>query len=65
MYVRIENKGSYQRITTVDDDGNYEQVAKWSDGIITSRYRSNIFKMGWKSVKEFLRERPKFKKRKA
>lgn len=62
MYQRIENYKEYQRITTVDTDGNYEQKIKWNDGTITNCYKTTIYKMGWKSVKEFLRNRPKFKK---
>lgn len=60
MYKRTEHRNSYDVITTVDDNGNYEQYTKWFDGVITSRYKSNIFTMGWRSLKEFLRERKGF-----
>lgn len=60
MYQRIEPRNGYDVITTVDDSGNYEQVAKWLDGTITSRYTMNLLQIGWGSVKEFLKERRGF-----
>jgi len=62
VYQRVQQYRAYQIITTVNDDGVYEQVRKWADGVITSHYKSNIFKMGWKSVKEFLKEKRGFVK---
>lgn len=53
-YRRIEKRGSFEHITTVDESGKYIQIVKWSDGIITSHVENNIFAMGWKSLKEFL-----------
>lgn len=60
MFQRIEHRGSYDIITTVDINGNYEQFAKWADGTITSHSKMNIFQIGWASLKEFLRERKGF-----
>lgn len=62
MYQRTEPRNGYDVITTVDDTGNYEQVAKWPDGSITSRYKMNLLQIGWGSVKEFLQERRGFVK---
>ena len=60
MYQRTEHRDDYDVITTVDDNGNWEQVTKWLDGTITSRYKMNLLLIGWGSVKEFLRERKGF-----
>lgn len=60
-YIRIENCGGYQNITTVDAQGNYLQRAVWPDGIETSRNSTTIYKMGWTSLSEFLKHRPHFK----
>ena len=60
MYQRTEHRNGYDVITTVDNNGNYEQVAKWADGLITSRYKMNLLQIGWGSVKEFLSERKGF-----
>ena len=60
MFQRIERRGSYDVITTVDINGNYEQIAKWADGTITSHSKMNIFQIGWASLKDFLRERKGF-----
>ena len=62
MYQRIKQYPAYQIITTVDDNGVYEIVRKWADGVITSYYKSTVFKMGWKSVEEFLSNRKGFVK---
>lgn len=61
-YQRVENRNGYNVITTVDDTGVYEQIAQWKDGVITSRYKTTLQKMGWKSAREFLREKKKFKR---
>ena len=60
MFQRIERRGNYDVITTVDINGNYEQIAKWADGTITSHSKMNIFQIGWASLKDFLRERKGF-----
>lgn len=60
QYKRIENEGDYKKITTVDDEGNYEQIARWGDGLITSHYKTTLQKMGWNSVEKFLEERKGF-----
>lgn len=62
MYRRIEDHKDHQHITTVNDAGEYEQIVRWNDGLVTSRSVGNIFKMGWASVKEFLTERKGFTK---
>lgn len=59
-YIRIENKGSYKNITTVDESGKYIQIVKWNDGIITSHKEDNIFSWGWGTLREFLKHRPGF-----
>ncbi len=61
-YQRIENRNGYQNITIVDDSGNYEQFNKWGDGKTTHHFKTTLQKMGWGSVKEFLREKNRFKK---
>ena len=60
QYRRIENKGSYKHITTVDETGKYIQIVKWNDGIITSHTEDNIFSMGWGTLREFLKNRHGF-----
>ena len=60
MYQRTEHRDGYDIITTVDETGNYEQITKWDDGSIHNQYKSNVFTMGWKSLKEFLSERKGF-----
>ena len=60
MYQRTEHRNDYDVITTVDNNGNWEQVAKWADGSITSHYKMNLLQIGWGSVKEFLSERKGF-----
>lgn len=60
MYQRIESTKGYKRITTVDTNGDYVQIVKFDDGTITSYYQDNIFKMGWKSLNEFLNFRKGF-----
>ena len=60
MYQRTEHRNGYDVITTVDNNGNWEQVAKWADGSITSHYKMNVLQVGWSSVKEFLSERKGF-----
>jgi hypothetical protein len=62
MYQRIEHRDGYDIITTVDENGDYEQITKWLDGTIHNQYRSNIFTMGWHTLKEFLSERKNFVK---
>lgn len=59
-WVRTELKKGYQNITTVTEDGDYIQVAVWPDGTITSTHKSTLQAMGWRSVREFLRERKGF-----
>ena len=62
MYQRIEHRDGYDIITTVDDNGNWEQVTKWFDGTITSHCKMNVLQIGWGSVEEFLKERRGFVK---
>ena len=59
-YMRVEDAGVYQHITTVDESGKYVQIVKWSDGVVTSCFEGNIFSMGWDSLKDFLRNRKGF-----
>ena len=61
-YQRKEDRNGYEIVTTVDDAGTYEQNAIWKDGVITSRYKTTLQKMGWNSTKEFLRDKKGFKK---
>ena len=60
MYQRTEQRDGYDIITTVDENGDYIQITKWADGTIYNQYKSNIFAMGWHTLKEFLRERNGF-----
>lgn len=62
LYRRIENAGAYRRITEVLPDGTYTQKSVWPDGVITDSVKTTVQKMGWPSVKEFLKARPHFKK---
>lgn len=60
IYTRTENRKDYNIITTVTEDGQYSQKALWSDGIITSEYKTTVQEMGWASVSAFLAERKGF-----
>ena len=62
-YQRETNhSGIYRNIATIDDEGNYEQFNEWGDGSRTGYYRTTLYKMGWSSVKEFLKEKNNFVK---
>lgn len=58
----INYSEKYKNITIIDDEGNYEQFNKWGDGTITGCFRTTLYKMGWVSVKEFLKEKNNFVK---
>ena len=60
QYRRIEDKGEYKHITTVDESGKYVQIVKWNDGMVTSHTEGNLFAMGWNSLGEFLKSRSGF-----
>ena len=62
MYQRIEENKGFKRITTVYADGGYIQFVLWDDGIKTGITKTDIFKMGWSSLTEFLQNKPQFKK---
>lgn len=59
---KINHSGMYRNITIIDDDGNYEQFNEWGDGVRTGYFRTTLYKMGWSSVKEFLKEKNNFVK---
>lgn len=61
-YKRTEHRSGYDVITTVDDSGNYESLVKYNDGTARPPVKSTIQAMGWRSVKEFIRERKGFVK---
>ena len=58
----INHSGIYRNITIIDDEGNYEQFNEWGDGTRTCYFRTKLYKMGWSSVKEFLKEKNNFVK---
>ena len=62
MYQRTEHRNGYDIITTIDENGDYKQHTELKDGRIFHSHNSNIFTMGWHSLKEFLRERKGFVK---
>ena len=45
---------SYISVTDVYENGDYYARCEWQDGKVTNEYRSNVFELGWSSVKEFL-----------
>lgn len=59
-YKRVNDFGAYKRITTVDTNGELTQYVEWVDGTKTGYITDNVIRMGWKSVKEFLRNRKGF-----
>ena len=59
-YERIERRLDSKRVTTVIDTGEYYQRVEWDDGMITGVTKDNVLKMGWRSVKEFIANRPGF-----
>lgn len=59
-YERIERRVGSKRVTTVTDTGEYYQRVEWDDGMITGVTKDNVLKMGWRSVKEFISNRPGF-----
>jgi len=61
MYQRVEKRNGYKRITTVYNDGQYVSFVLWNEGIKTGVTKTTIFKMGWSSLAEFLKNRPAFK----
>ena len=60
IYERIERRLGFKRVTTVTDTGEYSQRVEWDGGIITGVTKDNVLKMGWKSVNEFIANRPGF-----
>ena len=60
IYTRKENCGAYDRITTVTDSGEYEQIVVWPDGIVTSHYKTALKEMGWSGTAEFLNHKKGF-----
>lgn len=59
-YRRIEQIGDYSRITEVKESGEWRMRVEWPDGLVTSSHETTVQAMGWRSVGEFLRERPGF-----
>ena len=59
-FERIERRAGFKRVTTVTDSGEYCQRVEWDDGMVTGITKNNVLKMGWKSVKEFIKNRPGF-----
>ena len=59
-FQRTVSGGGYDLVTTVFENGDYEQIARFPDGMITSYCKGNIFTWGWRSLREFMRERKGF-----
>lgn len=62
VYIRVEDRGEYRNITTVDSDGNYHQRCVYgeNDEHVLSEVRTTLKEMGWKSLAEFLKGRKQF-----
>ncbi len=62
VYIRIEDRGEYRNITTVDSEGNYCQRCVYgeNDEHVLSEVRMTLKEMGWKSLAEFLKGRKRF-----
>lgn len=60
QYTRTIQGTGWDNITTVDDQGNYEQVNRCPEGTTLSYYKTTLQEMGWNSTREFLRERKGF-----
>lgn len=62
VYIRVEDRGEYRNITTVDDDGNYYQrnVYGEHDEHLLNEVRTTLTAMGWSSLAEFLKGRKRF-----
>ncbi len=62
VYIRIEDRGEYRNITTVDSNGNYHQRNVYGeyDEHLLSEVRTTLTAMGWRSLAEFLKGRKRF-----
>lgn len=65
VYVRVEDRGEYRNITTVDSDGNYYQrnVYGERDEYLLNEVRTTLAGMGWSSLAAFLKGRRRFIRR--
>lgn len=61
IYERTEQMRGYENITTVTESGEFHLKSVWSDGVITSEYKTTVQEMGWASVAAFLAARKGFK----
>ena len=48
--------------TTICENGEYYSRHITNNGVVFNEYRTSIFSMGWKTVCEFLRAKPAFKR---
>ena len=62
VYIRVEDRGEYRNITTVDSDGNYHQRCAYgeNDEYVICEVRMTLKALGWKSLAEFLKCRKRF-----
>ena len=62
VYIRIEDRGEYRNVTTVDSEGGYCQrnVCGENDEHVLNKFRTTLTEMGWKSLAEFLKGRKRF-----
>ncbi len=62
VYIRIEDRGEYRNVTTVDSEGSYCQrnVYGENDEHVLNEFRTTLTEMGWKSLAEFLKGRKRF-----
>lgn len=51
---------SWCNVTEVYENGDYYMRREWSDGVVTGEFRTNVRKMGWPSVREFLANKSGF-----
>ena len=58
VYIRIEDRGEYRNVTTVDSEGGYCQRNAYgeNDEHVLNEFRTTLTEMGWKSLAEFPEE---------
>lgn len=63
LYTKRIQRNGYVEVKTVDENGNFhlyhETKNVKGETVKFSEHRDTIFKMGWHSVEEFLKERMK------
>ena len=61
-YKRVEKRSIGSKlITTVNENGVYEQYTQWEDGTTHGYFKTTLEKMGWLSLQQFLLNKKGFK----